>query len=251
MRKSHGRMPTYARPAFSHVSRSLPLRVYTSSNAAQPDGSPAAASRLSWAAARSGLVVIARSSGIPAARRRSGSLAHRSGMYTSKSAHACPDVVTYAENTVVTQFSTWPVHPACCGATHAVASPCLSCAVSSIAMPGPIRSPGSHGSHAAASPGSSPRRSAQSHRYDPSSACIRCGPSCPASSATDQQFAFTPGDSADRYPNATSTLRRCASTRPRTALTCASTLAVHVRDIVYAGPRGRVVVVFFHKAGSA
>ena len=35
-------------------------------------GSPAAASRLSWAAARSGLVVIARSSGIPAARRRRG-----------------------------------------------------------------------------------------------------------------------------------------------------------------------------------
>ncbi len=94
MGKSHGRMPTYARPAFSHVSRSLPLRVYTSSKAAQPAGSPAAASRLTWAAARSGLVVIARSSGIPAARRRSGSLAHRSGMYTSKSAHACPDVVT-------------------------------------------------------------------------------------------------------------------------------------------------------------
>jgi hypothetical protein len=92
--KSHGRIPTYARPACSHVSRSLPLRVYTSSNAAHRIGSPAAASRLTWAAARSGLVVIARSSGIPAARRRPGSVAHRSGMYASKSARACPDVVT-------------------------------------------------------------------------------------------------------------------------------------------------------------
>ena len=88
MRKSHGRMPTYARPAFSHVPRSLPLRVYTSSNAAHPAGSPAAASRLTCPIASSGLVAIARSSGIPAARRRSGSTAHRSGMYTSKSAHA-------------------------------------------------------------------------------------------------------------------------------------------------------------------
>ena len=69
-------------------------------------------------------------------------------MNTSKSAQACPDVVTYAANTVVTQFSTCPVHPACCGATHAVASPSFSCAVSSNASPGPIRSPGSHGSQA-------------------------------------------------------------------------------------------------------
>ena len=53
-------------------------------------------------------------------------------MYTSKSAQACPFAVTQAENTVVTQFSTLPVHPACCGATHAVASPCLRWAVSSI-----------------------------------------------------------------------------------------------------------------------
>jgi hypothetical protein len=155
------------------------------------------------------------------------SAAHRSGMYTLKSAQACPDVVTYAENTVVTQFSTLPVHPACCGATHAVASPCLSCAVSSMAMPGPIRSPGSHGSHAAARAGSSPRSSCQSHRYEPSRACIRCQPSCPAASAIDQQFAFVPGDSALTYPDATSALRRCASTRPRTTLTCASTRAAH------------------------
>ena len=94
MRKSHGRMPTYASPACSHTARSLPLRVYTSSNAAQQASSPAAASRRTWAAARSGLVVIARSSGTPAARRRPRSCAHRSGMYTSKFAHACPDVVT-------------------------------------------------------------------------------------------------------------------------------------------------------------
>ena len=124
----------------------------------------AAGLRVTWAAARSGLVVIARSSGIPAARRRPGSLAHRSGIYTSKSAHACPDVVTYAANTVVTQFSTVPVHPACCGATHAVASPSLSWAVSSTAIPGPIRSPGSQGSQARARAGSSYRRSFQSQR---------------------------------------------------------------------------------------
>ena len=92
--KSRGTMPTYARPAVSHASRSLPLRVYTSSNAAQPTGSLAAISRPSCAAARSGLVVITRSPGIPAALRRSGAFAHRSGMYTSKSAQACPDVVT-------------------------------------------------------------------------------------------------------------------------------------------------------------
>ncbi len=45
--------------------------------------------------------------------------------------------------------------------------------------------------------------------------------------ATDQQFALIPGASADRYPNATSTLRCCAIIRRSTTLTCASTLAVH------------------------
>ncbi len=59
-------------------------------------------------------------------------------------------LVTYAVKTVVTQFSTLPVHPACCGATAAVASPRLSAAVSSIAIPGPIRSYGSCGNHDAA-----------------------------------------------------------------------------------------------------
>ncbi len=132
---------------------------------------------------------------MPAARRRAGSLSHRPGLKTSKSAQACPEVVTYAENTVVTQLSTCPVHPACCGATHAVASPSLSWAVSSIAIPGPIRSSSSHGSHSRARAGSSARSSCQSHRYEPSSACIRYGDSCPAASARAQQFAFTPGDS--------------------------------------------------------
>ena len=126
---------------------------------------------------------------------------------------------------MVTQFSTLPVHPACCGATHAVSSPCLRCAVSSIAIPGPIRSPASSGSHPAARAGSSARRSFHDHAYVPSRACIRPQPSCPAASASSQQFARVPGDSAATYPNATSALRRCASTRPRTALTCASTRA--------------------------
>ena len=49
----------------------------------------------------------------------------------------------------------------------------------------------------------------------------------PAASAIDQQFAFVPGDSALTYPEATSALRRCASSRPRTTLTCASTRAAH------------------------
>ena len=77
----------------------------------------------------------------------------------------------------MTQFSTFPVHPACSGATHAVASPCLSCAVSSIAIPGPIRSPSASGIHATASAGSAARRSAQPHRYEPSKPCIRPQPS--------------------------------------------------------------------------
>ena len=80
-----------------------------------------------WPAASSGFVATSRSPGIPAARRRGRSPAHRSGTYTSKTAQARPLVVTYAENTVVAQFSTFPVHPACCGAAQAVSSPCLSC----------------------------------------------------------------------------------------------------------------------------
>ena len=173
--------------------------------------------------------LAARSSlpGMPAARRRARSLSHRPGMNTSKSAQACPDVVTYAANTVVTQFSTCPVHPACCGATHAVASPSFSWAVSSNASPGPIRSPGSHGSHSRARAGSSARSSRQPHRYEPSRACIRYGDSYPAASARAQQFAFTPGASPATYANAVPALRRCARTRPSTALTCASTLSAY------------------------
>ncbi len=111
-----------------------------------------------------GLVLWPSPPGIRAARHRCQSLSQRPGMNTSKSARACPDVATHAENTVVTQFSTCPVHPACRGATHAVASPSLSWAVSSTAIPGPIRSPGSQGSQARAMAGSSARRSFQSQR---------------------------------------------------------------------------------------
>src|SRR5216684_5354723 len=91
----------------------------------------------------------------------------------------------------------------------------------------PIRSSSWSGSHAAASAGSSARRSFQSHAYDLSRACIRPQPSCPAASARLQQFARTPGDRALTYPKATSALRRCASTLPRTPLTWASTRAAH------------------------
>jgi len=70
-------------------------------------------------------------------------------------------------NAVVTQFPACPVHPACRSAAHAVASPCLSCAVSSIAIPGPTRSPSASGTHAAASPASLARSSLQSHREAP------------------------------------------------------------------------------------
>ena len=44
-------------------------------------------------------------------------------MYTSKSTQACPSAVTSAVNTQVTQFSTLPVTPACCGETHAADFP--------------------------------------------------------------------------------------------------------------------------------
>lgn len=49
----------------------------------------------------------------------------------------------------------------------------------------------------------------------------------PGPSARDQQFAFTPGASPATYANAVPALRRCARTRPSTALTCASTLSAH------------------------
>ena len=128
--------------------------------------------------------------------RRCGSFAQPSGMYTSKSTHACPSAVTSAANTQVTQFSTFPVTPACCGETQAVALPFFRWAVSSIAIPGPIRSSGSSGRHCAARPGSASRSFSHDHLYLLSRACIRCGPSCPASSASSQQFARVPRDSA-------------------------------------------------------
>ena len=92
--KLHGTMNTDASAAFRHALRSLLLRPYTSSAATHRSGSPAVSSRPSWTAASSGLVANSRSSGIPAARRRGMSFAQRSGMYTSKSAQACPLEVT-------------------------------------------------------------------------------------------------------------------------------------------------------------
>ena len=84
---------------------------------------PAVIKRLACAIARSGLVANLSACGIPACARRCGSVAQHSGMYTSKSIHACPSAVTSAANTQVTQFSTVPVTPACCGETHAVNGP--------------------------------------------------------------------------------------------------------------------------------
>ena len=73
--------------------------------------------------ASSGFVANVRSPGMPALPAALRVLAQHSGMYTSKSAHAWPSAVTRAANTQVTQFSTLPVTPACCGETHAVALP--------------------------------------------------------------------------------------------------------------------------------
>jgi hypothetical protein len=62
--------------------------------AAQVARSPAAIRRFTCAMARSGFVANASFSGIPAFFLRCGSAAQQSGMYTSKSAHACPSAVT-------------------------------------------------------------------------------------------------------------------------------------------------------------
>ena len=145
------------------------------------------------------------------------------------SSHLCPLSGRYssAPHGALTQFSTWPVHPACCGATHAVASPFFSCAVSSIAIPGPIRSSGSHGSHAA-------RQRRQL------AAQVRPVPPVRSQQRLHPVRALVPGLLSDRPAvrlgprrqrgqvarKRPATLRRCAITRPSTALTCASTLAV-------------------------
>lgn len=125
--------------------------------------------------ASSGLAANTRPSGIPAFFLRAGSFAQRSGMYASKSTQACPDAVTSAEKTQVTQFSIFPVTPACCGATQAVAFPLRRSAVSSMASPGPIPSPGSPPRTSWARPGSSSRRSSHRHLLLPSRPCIRYG----------------------------------------------------------------------------
>ena len=110
------------------------------------------------------------SSGIPAERRRGKVTApRRSGVCTVEVRPRLPVRGDIRRRTRWSRsFPPCPVIPACCGATHAVASPCLSWAVSWIAIPGPIRSPSRSGSPAAASAGSSRRRSFQSHWYEPS-----------------------------------------------------------------------------------
>ena len=170
-------MTTYASDSARHASRKAPLRPYTSSAATQQNRSPASARRLTCPIASAGFVANFRLPGIPALRRRAGSFAHACGMYTSKSAHPCPNTVTSAANTQVTQFSTVPVTPACCGDAHAVDLPFFRWAVSSMAIPGPIRSSGSSGRHCAARAGSAPRRVSHDHLQLLTRACIRCGPS--------------------------------------------------------------------------
>ena len=60
-----------------------------------PPGWQAAFSRRSsWSSASCGLVLRSSPRGMPAARHRGRSASHRLGMNTSKSAQACPDVVT-------------------------------------------------------------------------------------------------------------------------------------------------------------
>jgi hypothetical protein len=158
--------------------------------------SPAAIRRFTCAMASSGFVANASFSGIPVSARRAASLAQQSGMYTSKSTQACPSAVTRAANTQVTQFSTLPVTPACCGETHAVDLPFRRSAVSSNASPGPIRSPGSSRRTSCARPGSRSRSSSHGHLCLLSRAGIRCGPACPALRASSQQFARVSRDSA-------------------------------------------------------
>ena len=68
--------------------------------------------------------------------------------------------------------------------------------LSSIATPGPISSSGSPARTCPARPGSSSRPSSHDHLQLRSSACIRCGPLCPALSARSQQFARTSRPSA-------------------------------------------------------
>ena len=162
--------------------------------AAHRSGSPAATSRSSCLIASCGLVANSRSSGIPASRRRGMSLAQRPGMYTSKSARPARrgDVGgEHGGHAVLHRFVT----PACCGATHAVKSPAFRSAVSSIAIPGPIRS--------AHRPAATP---------PPARAARPAGPSSPTVAAEQplhpvpalmpgrlgepQQFARVPGDSA-------------------------------------------------------
>jgi hypothetical protein len=86
-------------------------------------------------------------------------------MYRSNQAQACPEAAAKAENTQVTQFSTRPATPECCGAAQAVSRPFFRTVVSSIASPVP--SPGPVPRTCCARPGSISLPSSQDQRYFP------------------------------------------------------------------------------------
>jgi len=83
--KFTGTASTYPFPAFSQASRSLELRPYTSSAAAQANGTPAPAAAVSIAVPSAGLAVNATSSGTCARCRRFLSWHHCPGRQSRKS----------------------------------------------------------------------------------------------------------------------------------------------------------------------
>ena len=246
--QSHGMIATYASPAPRHAFRSLPDR-------RTPHPTPPTSARgpppSAAAPGRSPGQVWWRTPGHPGSRPPGGAAGHPP---TAAACHVelrpglpvCRDA---AENTVVTQFSTFPVHPGVLRHHARARVPVLDIGVSSIAIPGPIRSRSRSGSQAAASPGSSARRSFQSHTYS------RAGlhPVLPLiSSRLGQVPAVRPrparqrGHVAEGRPDTAALRHHPAQNHPD--------LRVHTRggrpDILYAGPRGRVVVVVCHKAAN-
>ena len=111
---------TYDSPRLRQASRNAVLRPYTSSAATRKNRIPGETSFLACAITSSGFVATASSPGMPASWRRCGSFARASGIYRPDQARAWSGTVTRAQNTQVTQFSTRPVTPQCCGAAHAV-----------------------------------------------------------------------------------------------------------------------------------
>ena len=85
----------------------------------QANGTPAATARAIIAWACRGLVVNSTSSGMPAARHRSGSSVQDCGRYSSRSISACPCAEAYARNTPTWQFSVRPAVPEYCRCTPA------------------------------------------------------------------------------------------------------------------------------------